>query len=510
MNDVDADAVVVTPGSLDLTIPSHVHVIGIGGAGMSAIAEVLVTMGHRVSGSDLKETAGLERLRALGVEVHVGHDAAHVGGAGFVTRSTAVPDGNPECRRAVAEGRPLLSRAEVLGAITRLRRTVAVAGTHGKTTTASMLALALRGAGLSPSFVIGGDVNEIGTGAAWDGGEHFVVEADESDGSFLELAPRLAVVTNVDPDHLEHHGGFEALRASFDQFVAVVDGPVVIGIDDPGGAALADRARDAGVDVRTVGTTGGADWMIGQLRESWEGVGFTLAGPAPAPTGAPGAVVPGAVVPGGGSPVVLPVVLPVPGLHNARNAASAAVLGLLAGADPASIAEALARFGGVARRFEHRGRVGGVVLVDDYAHLPAEVVATVRAALSGGFDRLVAVFQPHRFSRTEALWSSFGPSFEGVDVLFVTDVYPSGEAPRPGVSGRLVVEAVQRDLPHLDVRYAARRGDLLDGLVDELRPGDLCVTMGAGDLTSVPTELRTRLDAGADTGVEWIGGVEDA
>ncbi len=462
-------------GLLDLSVPTQVHVIGIGGAGMSAIAEVLTTMGHQVSGSDLKASAGLERLRALGVEVHVGHDAAQVGNAEYVTRSTAIPDGNPECVRALEEGRPLLSRAQILGAITRFRRTVAVAGTHGKTTTASMLALALRGADLKPSFVIGGDVNEIGTGAAWDDGDIFVVEADESDGSFLELSPRLAVVTNVDSDHLEHHGSFEALRESFDRFAGGVDGPVVIGIDDVEGAALADRARRVGVDVRTVGTAIDADWSIGELSESWEGVSFVLVGPTTAL--------------GAG----MSVTLPVPGLHNARNAASAAVLALLLGADPDSVTGALARFGGVARRFEHRGRVAGVVLVDDYAHLPAEVAATVRAARSGNFDRLVAVFQPHRFSRTEALWSSFGPSFEGVDVLFVTDVYPSGEAPRPGVSGRLIVEAVQRDLPHLDVRYMVRRDDLLVALMGELRSGDLCLTMGAGDLTSVPTDLRARL-----------------
>ena len=472
-------------GFPDLSVPSQVHVVGIGGAGMSAIAEVLTTMGHRVSGSDLKASAGLERLRALGVEVHVGHDAAQVGSADYVTRSTAVPDGNPECLRALEEGRPLLSRAQVLGAITRLRQTVAIAGTHGKTTTASMLALALRGADLRPSFVIGGDVNEIGTGAAWDDGDLFVVEADESDGSFLELAPRLAVVTNVDPDHLEHHGSFEALRASFDRFAGGVDGPVVIGIDDVEGAALADRARRDGVDVSTVGTAVNADWSIEEVRESWEGVDFVLTGAAV------------------GSDLGLSITLPVPGLHNARNAASAAVLALLVGADPGSVTEALARFGGVARRFEHRGRVAGVALVDDYAHLPAEVVATVRAARSGNFGRLVAVFQPHRFSRTEALWSSFGSAFEGVDVLFVTDVYPSGEAPRPGVSGHLLVEAVQRDLPYLDVRYVPRRHELLDALMDELRPGDLCLTMGAGDLTSVPTDLRSRLaDGGTLEGVE--------
>ena len=463
---------------LNLAVPMRVHVVGVGGAGMSAIAEVLATMGHRVSGSDLKASAGLGRLIALGVEVSIGHDASHVAGVDIVTRSTAIPDANPECLKAVEQGIPLLSRAEMLGSITRLRRTVAVAGTHGKTTTSSMLALILRRAGLHPSFIIGGDVNEIGTGASWDTGDLFVVEADESDGSFLRLEPQLAVVTNVDPDHLEHHGGFDALRSAFDDFVCGVKGPVVIGVDDREGAALAARSRQTGVDIHTIGTTEGADWVIRELRESWEGVGFVLDGPQEC----------------------LSVTLPVPGLHNARNAAAAMVLALMAGAGSNAIVEALSRFGGVARRFEHRGLVGGVTLVDDYAHLPAEVVAAVRAGRTGGFDRLVAVFQPHRFSRTETLWSSFGRAFDGVDLLFVTDVYPSGELPRRGVTGHLVVDAVRRDLPGLDVRYAARRADLIEALVGELRSGDLCLTMGAGDLTSVPTELWEQLATSGDRG----------
>ena len=455
---------------LDLSAPTHVHVVGVGGAGMSAIAEVLVSMGHTVSGSDLKASSGLERLAALGVDVRVGHAADQVGGADLVTRSTAVPDGNPECRVAIERGIPLLSRAEVLGAISGLRDTIAVAGTHGKTTTASMLALVLREAGLRPSFIIGGDVNEIGTGAAWDEGSIFVVEADESDGSFLRLSTRYGLVTNLEPDHLEHHGGFEALLEAFDRFVEAVEGPVVVGVDDEEGAALAARHGTG-----TVGTSDGADWRLSDVQESWEGVRFTLAGPT---TGA------------------FSLELPVPGLHNARNAAAAAAVAVHAGADPPDVAGALARFGGVARRFEHRGRVGGVVLVDDYAHLPTEVVATLETARSGGFARIVAVFQPHRFSRTEALWSSFGGAFDGSDVLYVTDVYPSGEAPRPGVSGRLVVDAVLRDRPGMDVRYVARREDLVAALASELRDGDLCLTMGAGDLTAVPDQLRVRLGVG--------------
>ena len=455
---------------LDLSAPTHVHVVGVGGAGMSAIAEVLVSMGHTVSGSDLKASSGLERLAALGVDVRVGHAADQVGGADLVTRSTAVPDDNPECRATLERGIPLLSRAEVLGAISGLRDTIAVAGTHGKTTTASMLALVLREAGLRPSFIIGGDVNEIGTGAAWDEGSIFVVEADESDGSFLRLSTRYGLVTNLEPDHLEHHGGFEALLEAFDRFVEAVEGPVVVGVDDEEGAALAARHGTG-----TVGTSDGADWRLSDVQESWEGVRFTLAGPT---TGA------------------FSLDLPVPGLHNARNAAAAAAVAVHAGAEPPDVAGALARFGGVARRFEHRGRVGGVVLVDDYAHLPTEVVATLETARSGGFARIVAVFQPHRFSRTEALWSSFGGAFDGSDVLYVTDVYPSGEAPRPGVSGRLVVDAVLRDRPGMDVRYVARREDLVAALASELRDGDLCLTMGAGDLTAVPDQLRVRLGVG--------------
>ena len=455
---------------LDLSAPTHVHVVGVGGAGMSAIAEVLVSMGHTVSGSDLKASSGLERLAALGVDVRVGHAADQVGGADLVTRSTAVPDDNPECRATLERGIPLLSRAEVLGAISGLRDTIAVAGTHGKTTTASMLALVLREAGLRPSFIIGGDVNEIGTGAAWDEGSIFVVEADESDGSFLRLSTRYGLVTNLEPDHLEHHGGFEALLEAFDRFVEAVEGPVVVGVDDEEGAALAARHGTG-----TVGTSDGADWRLSDVQESWEGVRFTLAGP---------------------TTDAFSLDLPVPGLHNARNAAAAAAVAVHAGAKPPDVAGALARFGGVARRFEHRGRVGGVVLVDDYAHLPTEVVATLETARSGGFARIVAVFQPHRFSRTEALWSSFGGAFDGSDVLYVTDVYPSGEAPRPGVSGRLVVDAVLRDRPGMDVRYVARREDLVAALASELRDGDLCLTMGAGDLTAVPDQLRVRLGVG--------------
>ena len=456
-------------GVLDLSVPRRVHVVGVGGAGMSAIAEVLAAMGHDVTGSDLKPSAGLERLEVLGVAVTVGHAAANLGQAELLTRSTAVPDRNPECRAAAEAGIPVLSRADVLTAICAQRSTVAVAGTHGKTTTASMLALVLRQAGVRPSFIIGGDVNEIGTGAAWDSGDLLVVEADESDGTFVRLPRSAAVVTNVEPDHLDHHGGYRELLAAFRRFVEETGGPVIVGVDDPDGAHLV-----ASTDAVGIGTAEGADWRITDVGEAWEGVRFTLT----APDGDR-----------------LPLSLPVPGLHNARNAACAAAISRLLGMPSDPIVEGLGNFGGVARRFEHRGSSGGVEFVDDYAHLPTEVRATIAAASSGSWRRLVAVFQPHRYSRTEALWSDFGTAFEGADRIYVTDVYPAGEAPRPGVSGQLIVDAVERAFPGTDIHYIQRREELVVALADDLVAGDLCLTMGAGDLTSVPDEVRGRLDA---------------
>ena len=455
-------------GLLDLSVPRRVHVVGVGGAGMSAIAEVLAAMGHDVTGSDLKPSAGLERLEALGVAVTVGHAAANLGQAELLTRSTAVPDRNPECRAAAEAGIPVLSRADVLTAICAQRSTVAVAGTHGKTTTASMLALVLRQAGVRPSFIIGGDVNEVGTGAAWDSGDLLVVEADESDGTFVRLPRSAAVVTNVEPDHLDHHGGYRELLAAFRRFVEETGGPVIVGVDDPDGAHLV-----ASTDAVGIGTAEGADWRITDVGEAWEGVRFTLT----APDGDR-----------------LPLSLPVPGLHNARNAACAAAISRLLGMPSDPIIEGLGNFGGVARRFEHRGSSGGVEFVDDYAHLPTEVRATIAAASSGSWRRLVAVFQPHRYSRTEALWSDFGNAFEGADRIYVTDVYPAGEAPRPGVSGQLIVDAVERAFPGTDIHYIQRREELVVALADDLVAGDLCLTMGAGDLTSVPDEVRGRLD----------------
>ncbi|MGQ0520588.1 MAG: UDP-N-acetylmuramate--L-alanine ligase [Actinomycetota bacterium] len=450
--------------ALDLASPRRVHVVGIGGAGMSAIATVLAAMGHHVSGSDLKQSSRLDTLRANGVVVTVGHAPANVEGADVVAVSTAIPPTNPEVVAAGARGIPVLRRAEVLAAIAATRRAVGVAGTHGKTTTSSMLALVLVEAGLRPSFLIGGHLNEVGSGAVWDEGEWLVVEADESDGTVLELPLEAAVVTSVEPDHLDHYGGsFEAQVAAFGRFLAGIPGPRVVCADDPVAAGLAEAHG-----ALTYGTAAGATYRMTDLEGGRSRVRF-------------------GVEHAGRSLGV--VELPVPGSHNARNACAALVAGLALGAGFEAAAAALGRFGGVARRFQFRGDLDGATLVDDYAHLPGEVRPVLAAARQGGWRRVVCVFQPHRYSRTAALAADFAGAFTDADLVVITDVFAEGEAPRPGVSGKLVVDAVLDAHPGSRVAYLPNRSDLAPYLRRVLRPGDVCLTLGAGDITLLPGEL---------------------
>jgi UDP-N-acetylmuramate--alanine ligase len=448
--------------ALDLSRPQRIHIVGIGGAGMSAIASVLAALGHSVTGSDLKASPGLDRLAATGVEVTVGHRADNVGDVDAVTYSTAIPAANPELAAARHRGIALYSRADMLAAITATRRTAAVAGTHGKTTTSSMLALVLVEAGLHPSFIVGGEVNEIGSGAVWGDGEWLVVEADESDGTFLDLHADLAVVTSVEPDHLEHYGGWEPLVAAFTSFLAAAPRAVVCA-DDTVAARLG-----AACGATTYGVADNADYRMVDIERGRSLVRFS-------------------VVHQGDTLGVID--LPVPGLHNARNACAALVAGLAMGATFEAAARALARYGGVARRFQFRGERKGVTFVDEYSHLPTEIEAALSAAADGGWKRIVAVFQPHRFSRTATLWRDFADAFVGADLLVVTDVYAAGEAPRPGVSGALIVHAVLDAHPTARVSYLPGRAELAPYLRTVLRPGDLCLTLGAGDLTSLPDEL---------------------
>ena len=379
--------------------------------------------------------------------------------------STAIPESNPEVVAARERGIPVLRRADALRAIVATRTTIAVAGSHGKTTTSSMLALILRAAGWHPSFLIGGDLNEVGTNAVFDSGEWLVVEADESDGTFLELARPRRGRHLVLPDHLDHYGDFAALVDAFD----------------------AVRRRGSPACARCAPTTTSRP-PSPRVRPA-----------PPSPTGSPPTPTTGwtatkavAAAPGSPSPARASrsgaVELPVPGRHNAVNAAGAAAIALELGVPFDAVTSALGSFGGVARRFQFRGERDGVTYVDDYAHLPSDVDAMIRAAREGGWERVVAVFQPHRYTRTAALWRDFADAFAGADALVLTDVYPAGEQPQPGVSGRLVLQAVLDAHPEQAVTYLPRRADLVAHVPRLARPGDVVLTLGAGDLTTAPDE----------------------
>ena len=455
---------------VDLSAPQSIHVVGIGGTGMAPIATVLLAMGHAVSGSDHAESANLARLRGLGARVVVGHDPSSIEGATVVIASSAVPASNVEMVEARRRQVPVLWRAEALAAICATRRTVAVAGTKGKTTTAAMLAAILIEAGWCPSFIIGGDLHGLGHGAMWQpDGDWLVVEADESDGTFLGLGPEAVVVTNVLPDHLDFYGGWAALQDAFAAFVGGTPGPRVLGADDPGSAAL--RLVGGACEAVTFGVAAGSAVRMTGLRSGRRSVGFDvevrglLAGH---------------------------IELGVPGGHNARNACAALAMALALGVPFEVAGRALGAFREVARRFQWRGERDGVTYVDDYAHLPSAVEAVLDTARGGGWGRVVAVFQPHRYSRTEALHADFADAFAQADVVVLTDVYGAGEAPRPGVTGQLIVDAVTGAHPGADVRYVPDRADLAAHLAGVLRPGDLCLTLGAGDLNTLPAELLDR------------------
>jgi UDP-N-acetylmuramate--alanine ligase len=465
------------PAPLDLTLPGRYHVVGAGGPGMSALALVLAQMGHRVSGSDIREVPVLHRLRAAGVEISVGHDRSLVHGVDAVTYSTAIPDWNVELAEARALGIPVLHRAAMLASICARARSIGVAGTHGKTTTTSMLMLVLAEAGLRPSFVVGGDVSDMGTGAQWTGSGLLVVEADESDKTHLQLPLSGTVLTNVEPDHLEHYGAFDAVVDGFREYLAAIDGPLVLCSDDP---LCAGFARE--FDTVTYGTGPEARFRATDLEASRGTYRFT--------------------VERDGEPLGS-VELPLRGVHNVRNATGTIAMAAALGVPFEVAASALTRFGGVARRFDFRGQHNGVTLIDDYAHLPTEIAASIEAARTGGdgWQRIVAVFQPNRFRRMAVLSPEYRDAFVGADLTVITDIYPSGDAPIPGVTGKLVVDAVLDAHPAQRVAWIPRRNDLVEYVARELRPGDVCISMGCGDIASFPDEILARWGVdGAEAG----------
>ncbi len=454
----------------------RVHFIGIGGAGMSGIAEVLHTLGYRVSGSDRARSPVTERLAALGIEVHIGHAATQVAGADAVVVSGAIAADNPELLAAQAARIPVVPRAEMLGELMRFRRGIAIAGTHGKTTTTSLTASVLAEAGYDPTFVIGGQLLAAGAHARLGAGEYLVAEADESDGSFLLLAPVLAVVTNIDADHLANYGGdFGRLRRAFDDFLHRLPfyGVAVLCTDDAEVAALATRTTRS---VITYGTRADADVRADAIAEHGARMHFELYLP--------------------GRDGALAVDLALPGRHNVLNALAAAAVGWQLGVEAAAIAAALQNFQGVGRRFQQRGTIrharGTALLVDDYGHHPSELAAVFAAARGGWPERrLVVAFQPHRYTRTRDLLDDFARVLADADVLVLTEVYAAGEAPIAGADGRALARAV-RARGKADPVLVTRAAELPGALASLLADGDLLLLMGAGDIGAVAGELAQR------------------
>ncbi len=454
------------PAAADL---GRVHFVGIGGAGLSGIARLLLARGIRVSGSDGVDSPTLAALAELGARVHVGHDAAHLGDADTVVVSTAVREDNPEVVAAFGRGLTVLPRSAALASVMVGRRVVAVAGTHGKTTTTSLLTVALQGAGADPTYAIGGDLTATGLNAADGSGDLFVAEADESDGAFLVYRPHAAIVTNVEADHLDNWGSAEAYAAAFEQFADTVssDGFLVCCVDDPGAAALAEHARAAGRRVVTVGERPDAD-----LRAT----GLSLAGGRSTCT----------VLDGGTELGTL--TLQIPGRHYVLDALAALAAGLHLGHSFEALRPGLEGFTGTRRRMERKGEAAGVRVYDSYAHHPSEIAGDLEAARSlAGEGRVVVAFQPHLVSRTRLFGPQMGEALGAADEVVVADVYVAREHPDPAVTGRLVADAVP--LPPERVAFVPDLGLVARELATRARAGDLVVTLGAGDITKVAAEV---------------------
>ena len=457
----------------------HIHFVGIGGVGMSAIARVLLALGVKVSGSDLKLTRTLERLQALGARIEIGHASQNIAGADAVVISSAIPKDNPEVLAAQRARIPVHQRAEMLAEIMRDKRGVAVSGTHGKTTTTSMIATLLDAAGLAPTVLAGGELNDLGVNARLGDGSVVVAEADESDASFLKLTPACAVVTNIENDHLGYYRDLEHLIETFLVFIRRVpaDGVIVASADCPAVGEMLRRFRQSPQllgDPRAV--TAGLD-VAADLRASeveLKAFGSTFS------------------VERGGAKLGA-ISLQVPGRINICNALCALAVGLEFGAPFSAIATALQGFRGVARRFEILHSADGVVIVDDYAHHPTAVQETIAAARAYWQGRIIALFQPHRYTRTAYLFRDFAQSLLGADEIIVGDIYPAGELPLPGVHAEAIVDCVRDFMPHKPVMFAPRAADALAHLRGEVRSGDLVLTLGAGDIGAVARELALAL-----------------
>jgi UDP-N-acetylmuramate--alanine ligase len=462
----------------------RVHFVGIGGIGMSGIAELLSNLGYAVSGSDQKLSEVTARLQTLGVRVAAGHDAAHVGDADVVVYSSAVRPDNPEIADAHRRRIPVIPRAEMLAELMRLRSGIAIAGAHGKTTTTSMVALVLERAGLDPTAVIGGKLSAFGSNARLGRGEYMVVEADESDRSFLRLTPTVAVVTNIDEEHLEAYRDFDDLREAFLDFANKVPfyGAVIACLDDPNVRGLVPRMTRRvityGLDAAEADVRGTDVTHTGGL---WEcqvvpGAGLKDAAGLRARPASP----------------LCTLRLPIPGRHNLQNALAAVAVGLELGLDAGTVAGALASFRGADRRFQHLGEAAGVLVIDDYGHHPTEIRAVLDAARASLGRRLVVAFQPHRYSRTARLMDRFGPALSQADELVLADIYAASEDPIPGVTVEALAEAVRPQLTG-QLHLARTVDDVVDVVLSLARPGDAVITLGAGSIGTVGPRVLAAL-----------------
>ncbi|MCR5447068.1 MAG: UDP-N-acetylmuramate--L-alanine ligase [Schwartzia sp.] len=451
-----------------------IHFIGIGGAGMSALAHILVEQGYEVSGSDLKDSPIAQKLIAHGAKVMFGHKAENVNGVDAIVVSSAIPDNNPEVVAAKALGIKKLHRSDINAALVNSSKGIAVAGAHGKTTTTSMTGIILKDGGVNPTIVIGGEVDYLeGNACLGEKDGWLVSEADESDGSFLKLHPRIAVVTNVEDDHLDHYGTMENIRKAFRQFIENVDketGCAIVCFDNEN---IRNIAADTDRHIISYAIDHDADYKAANIKAEGAGTSFD-------------------VVKDGS--VLGRIKLNIPGRHNVLDALAAVVTGITCGLDVEKAAKGLARFHGAKRRFDTKARIKDVWIVDDYAHHPTEIATTLRAARQTEPKRLICAFQPHRYSRTKLLAKEFGAAFAGADLLILTDVYAAGEAPIPGVSGETIFAEVV-ELTGQKVSYIEKREDVAPYLKTIAQPGDLIITMGAGDIWKTGEELAELLKA---------------
>ncbi len=472
---------------------SRIHLIGAGGKGMSSIALVLHQRGFAVTGSDLKSSKTVRELIAAGVPVTIGHDAEAIDRADpeVVVVSTAVPEDNVELRRARELGIPVWPRARMLDFLSRDSVNIAVAGTHGKTTTSSMIAVMLDKMGLDPSFIIGGDVVDFGTNGRSGSSSYLVAEADESDESFLSLNPTVAMVTNVEADHLDHYGSLEDVRAAFRRFIALAGeregGCCVCCGEDP---ALVELAMGTGVPTTTYGRDEALDVVCRPMADGVAEVAVK------------------------GGPTVTVTIRHNPGDHNLVNATGAIACAWVLGLDVEAAAKALSEFKGVRRRFTLMGVEKGVTVMDDFAHHPTEIRATLEAAsklVPGTYKRLVLCFQPHRYSRTQKLARDFADVFDKVDELIVTDIFPAWEEPIPGISGRTIVRVVREHNPELPITYVPERMQIVNTVAEHVRPGDMVMTMGCGDIVIFcePILERLRADAAAEAAAAALEEADD-